>query len=541
MLKRWVNKLMSIKREDIWIFFVIMLVFINSYVVYLVGGTESSFTHLMYIPISIAAFLGGIKGAFGAALIGGIAIGPFMYKSVSDKIIQEPSVWIFRTVMFIVVGIVIGGLFQYIRRTKRIEIENSFKSQITGLPNINKLKKDMIEKISKKKSFSLIVFKIVNIDEINTYIDYSIGGKSLLKASQILKNVVNEQDVYSICINELAVIMPEGNIEDTYRKGLEYINMFKEPISVQGLSISLTIKGAIVNYPLHGNDSNDLFKKASIALNEECDKSDIFIYDFSIEKNHREKYEIMLSLYDALKNDEFYIVYHPKIGLHNNKVMGAEALIRWNRGIQGETYPEEFIKIAEDVGIISEITKWVIKNTIFQMEKWRQEGIIVKVAINISSKDLKNNSVMEFTKRCIKQSGIDPKNLEFELTERGIIENESMVKYLLNDVKKYGLKFSLDDFGTGYNSLINLIKLPIDYIKIDKFFIDNIDDEDCKVLIESIINTAHKRGKEIIAEGVEKKEQVEVLSRMDCDQIQGYYFSKPLPPEKLKEYILNYA
>ncbi len=175
------------------------------------------------------------------------------------------------------------------------------------------------------------------------------------------------------------------------------------------------------------------------------------------------------------------------------------------------------------------------------MEKWRQEGIIIKVAINISSKDLKNNSVMEFTQECIKQSGIDPKNIEFELTERGIIENENMVKYLLNDIRKCGLKFSLDDFGTGYNSLINLIKLPIDYIKIDKFFIDNIDDEDCKVLIKSIINTAHKRGKEIIAEGVEKKEQVEMLSRMDCDQIQGYYYSKPLLPEKLKDYILNYT
>ncbi len=132
--------------------------------------------------------------------------------------------------MFIIIGIVIGGLFQYIKRSKRIEIEKSLKNQITGLPNVNKLKKDLFETINKKKAFSLIVFKIVNINEINTYIDYTIGGKSILKASEILKNMVSEQDVYFRCTDELAVIMPEGNIEDTYRKGLEYINMFKEPI-----------------------------------------------------------------------------------------------------------------------------------------------------------------------------------------------------------------------------------------------------------------------------------------------------------------------
>lgn len=229
-----------------------------------------------------------------------------------------------------------------------------------------------------------------------------------------------------------------------------------------------------------------------------------------------------------------------EINLENNEIIGFEALLRWKSDRWGMMNPGKFIKIAEDAGIISEITKWVIKNVIDQLTKWKENGIQTKVAINISSEDLRDDTLIEYTKECLKASPIDSTMLEFELTERTIVENEKQVGHLLNKIKDSGIKTSLDDFGTGYNSLIHLSKLPIDYIKIDKIFIDNLNNMRDKVIIKGTIDLIHGLGREVIVEGVETAEQVDVLGNMDCDNIQGYYFSKPLPPEEVKQYILNF-
>ena len=203
--------------------------------------------------------------------------------------------------------------------------------------------------------------------------------------------------------------------------------------------------------------------------------------------------------------------------------------------------PSEFIKIAEDAGIINDITKWVIKNTIDQMDQWQAEGIKVNTAINISSKDLKNDSIIEYTINCMKTHQLGLDFLEFELTERTIVENEDRLCHFLDRLKEIGMKISLDDFGTGNNSLIHLAKLPIDYIKIDKVFIDHILNIQNRAIVEGIICLAHNLRMEVIAEGVETEEQMKLLKSMGCDYIQGYYFSKPLPPENLKDFILNFG
>lgn len=517
---------------------VLLLILATTYIVYLTGGTNSSFTHIMYIPIILAAYNWKIKGAAIVAFLGGITLGPLMPKDVAEGIIQEPSSWIFRTVMFVIIGIVIGLLFQHVKTLMKKENEKSFENDITGLPNTYKLQLDLNKVINKKKKFSLVTFKIINLDDINRYTDYSIGIKSLFKVIELLINLMGKDNVYSIYTNQLAVIMPELSTEDAYLKGLEFLKIFKEPISIDGFLVDIIIKGGIVSYPLHGNKPYDLFKKMDIALGTESNLSALSVYNTSIENQNKEKYEIIISLYEALKNDEFHIVYQPKISLNDNRIIGFEALLRWKRGNKELVNPEKFIKIAEDIGIIGEITKWVIKTTIKQLERWQEEGIITKVAINISSKDLKNKSIIEYIKNKLKESKINPTMLELELTERGIIENENMAEFLLNDARKNGMKISLDDFGTGYNSLITLIKLPIDYLKIDKYFIDNIEDEDNYVLINNLIRIAHNLEMKVIAEGVEKEEQIRRLKNMGCDYFQGYYFSKPLPPEEIKNLLL---
>ncbi|MGE4484137.1 MAG: putative bifunctional diguanylate cyclase/phosphodiesterase [Oscillospiraceae bacterium] len=532
----------SIKSEIIKkyfkIVFILIIIFFIDYIVYLTGGTQSAFTHLMYIPIIISAFYFDITGALAAAVLGGIAL-KIVPLNVADGTVQVSYSWLFRTVMFIIVGAVTALLFRRVKTFKKAEIERFYQNVVTGLPNVNRLKNDINGLINKHIDFSLIAFKVVNIDEINGYLGYDIGKKSMLRAAEILKNQSCIRNVYAEYTNEFAVILPNCSLKDARLKGLKSMNILKEPIIIDGFSIELIIKVGVVNYPLHSQDANDLIQKIYIVLDHVPGEDGISIYNTSIEQKSRERFEIITSLINAINNNEFHIVYQPKISIETNSVIGLEALIRWNNRIIGQKSPEEFIKIAEDIGFINEITKWVIKNTIDQIKIWQTEGLFIKVAFNISSKDL-NNSMVEYMKNCIIDSEIEPIMLEIELTERSIVKNEKMAKYLLYSIKDLGIQISLDDFGTGYNSLIGFINLPIDNIKIDKLFIDNINDHDSSKLIETIISFAHNTGKKVVAEGVENEKQLEVLKSMGCDYIQGYYFSKPVPPEEIKKFILSF-
>ncbi|WP_048601389.1 putative bifunctional diguanylate cyclase/phosphodiesterase [Rubeoparvulum massiliense] len=537
MPKRLLVHFTHLNRSFFKILLIMLLIAITVYMVYITGGTELAFTHIMYIPIILAGFFGGIKGAMGAALLGGYSLGPFMYKNVAEGIPQDLSGWVFRTTIFVVIGIVIGILFQYVKTSKKKAIEKSLKNEMTGLPNLNKLKMDIDERIVMQESFSLIAFEITNLGDINRYIDYQIGEQALLHLSKVLANFVDQEQVYSIHTNQLAIVVPGEQIEATYLIGEQIIKSFREPILIDGLLVEMMVKAGLVHFPLHGNDFNDLYRKLSIAMDQKSDTTGIFLYDPSKEQKNKERLDITVLLYDAIKNKKFNIVYQPQISLKNNQVIGVEALLRLSRGRKGSISPEEFIKVAEEVGIISEITKMVVKKTIAQLKEWQEEGFITKMAINISPKDLRNNALLEYTKEQLNTYCIDPSQLEFELTERGIVENEHVAEQLLMDARKLGVKISLDDFGTGYNSLMNLIKLPIDNIKIHKYFVDRLVEKENQALVESMIRTMHSLNKEVIAEGVETEEQVRILSKLGCDHIQGYYYSRPLPPEEVKSLL----
>lgn len=543
MRKRLVSKLINFNDND-YVFqigIILSLVFIVYCIVYASGGTQFACVHLMYIPIIIAAFIFNIKGGIGVALLSGIILGPFMPVNVSIGLRQDLRSCILRIIFFTVMGLILGLLFDYIKKNKEIQIKSSYEHVITGYPNVNKLKIDLTKMIDNKENFSLVTLKFTNLNDINRYSDITIGQKAVFKELEIAEKVFDKNSIYSIYTNELAVIMPNCNIEKTYLKTKDFLSNFKDPIVIDRLPIGIIIKAGIVNFPMHSKEVNDLFKKLGRTLDQKSnDENDICIYDDSIAQKMKEDFETAVFLYDAIKYDKFTIVYQPKVNQKKNEVMGVEALLRWNNEIKGNMNPAKFIKIAEDVGIINEITKWVIRNVICQLKKWQEDGIRIKTAINISSKDLNNNSIIEYTRNCIKENQIDPAMLEFELTERTIVENENKVENLLSYIKDTGMKISLDDFGTGYNSLIHLVSLPIDYIKIDKVFIDNINNIHNRTLIQSTIDLAHNLGKEVIAEGVETEEQMKMLYSMGCDNVQGYYFSKPLPPEGIKDFILNF-
>ena len=221
-------------------------------------------------------------------------------------------------------------------------------------------------------------------------------------------------------------------------------------------------------------------------------------------------------------------------------MFGVEALLRWNDSAYGNIPISDVIKIAEDAEFISQITRWVIEHSILQLKKWQKEGIHTRIAINLSSRDLKDTAILDFTKERLEAYQINPEFLEFELTERTIIEDEATLFGVLTEIRKAGIRISLDDYGTGHNSLKYISKLffHFDYIKIDKQFIDEIRSN--IILVEAIIKAAHNFGIEVIAEGVELEEQHDIIKSIHCDYVQGYYFSKPLTPEKLTEFLAEF-
>lgn len=534
----------DMKSSIFWIMIILLLIFISRTIIYFFGGTSSSLVHLLYIPILVTVFNFGTKEGILIAIIAGISVGPFMPLNVEEGTMQLMFSWIFRTVMFVVIVLIVGLLVEHIRAINDIEKKKAYEDVITGYPNLNKFRNDLNNIIHDKiyKSFSLIIFKYENLDMINRHVDHETGQKSLIELLTIADKFFSEAIIYSINPNKFVVICPNIDCEESYNIANKFLHITKKPVYINELPISFIVKGGIVYYPFHSNESNDIIMKLEKTLDQASrTQKNIAIYDNNIEDESGVYYNILVSLYEALQNDVFNLVYQPKINLHD-KFVGAEVLLRWNNSTYNDFPISRLIKIAEDAGFISEVTKWVIKKVVIQQKEWQKEGLNIKVAINLSSMDLIDDSIIKYTIETLKTYDINPSFIEFELTERTIIEDENRVFNLLKEIKDYGIKISLDDYGSGYNSLKYLIynTCTFDCIKIDKILIDNIASVHNMIMIEAIIKAVHEIGLDVVAEGVETEEQVNVLKSIGCDTIQGFYYSKPLPPEELKAFVLKW-
>jgi EAL domain-containing protein (putative c-di-GMP-specific phosphodiesterase class I)/GGDEF domain-containing protein len=515
-----------------------LLILTIGYVVYVSGGTKGALPHLMYVPIILAALFFGIWGAVGAAIAGALVLGPFMPENTVLGIMQNHAGWMVRGGFFVLMGVLIAILFKWIFAYSKKEREQSTTNLITGLPNANKLSNDIDNLLGSKTNFSLLGFKVENFDDINRYASYDIAIKSLFVAIEALKEL-SGVTVYSIYVREFAIILQDGNVDNARQLGLQFLSQMQTPLLLDGFNIALIIKCGLVHCPPQQQNSRDVIKKIGIALDHETRGAELQVYDDTIAQERKDRFDLAVALLNAIKNEEFHLVYQPKINLADNSASGVEALLRWNHSGGLQIGPDIFISMAEELGIISEISMWVIRNTISQAIRWNANNAPVKIAINLSPKDLKTPSVVHYLIRLIKESALEPSLIEVELTERALYENESMMLHLIGLLRELGVKISLDDFGTGYNSLIDLVLIPIDYIKIDKSFIDCILCDHYQILIDTVISYAHKSGKKVIAEGVENEFQLDILKNMGCDFVQGYYFSKPLPLNDLEAFLFR--
>ncbi|MEL7605867.1 MAG: EAL domain-containing protein [Sedimentibacter saalensis] len=523
------------------IVFIIFSIFLTTLIAFMTGGSNSSL-HLLYIPLFFSVLVFGIKGGIITAVVAGLAVGPYLPINSANNIMQPPAMWLFRIGIFIVIVVFVGSLIELIKKTEELEKRKAYEDLRTGYYNFNKFKLDLWTMVSscKYQDISVIMFEFQNIDMIKRYVDVETSQKSFVELLDKAEKYFEDGTIYAATSKKITVILPEWDAWEAAKSAKDFIATTKKPVYIDNFPISIVVKGAVINYPKHETDGDRLIVKLDKAI-EQCLRchSEVVIYDDIIEIEQEKYYSGLVSLYHSLQNDMFTLAYQPKIDLKNNSVIGVEALLRWKDKDKKSMSISELIRRAEEAGFINQITRWVIKNTAMQMKRWDEKGIIMPVSINLSAKELSDDTFVEYVRECLDEYGVNPINLEFELTERIIILDEKNALEQFRKLKKMGIKMSLDDYGSGFNSAKYLMEYGeiFDYLKIEKKLIDKITNEKNFAIIKCMINATHMFGMKLVAEGVETLSQVELLKSADCDYIQGFYYSKPLFAEDLEQFL----
>ncbi len=423
------------------------------------------------------------------------------------------------------------------------EIEFEDKDFLTGLYNRNYCKKIFKDYADRGLGFSFVYFDIDSFKSVNDALNYEVGDEILQYVSRSLLDALAD-DVYIFRFggDEFACIVSKEVSDISVQECVDrIISIFKETIYLEKLIVDMTISLGVVYYPQNTKDVNDVFKVAELAMREAKKEQENSICFFEKELQNKLDAKILMesNLASSVRNNELFIEYQPIIHLNDSETISFEALVRWNSKVLALVSPAEFIPVAEEMGQIYNIGYWVMDKAVEKLSNLvKKSNKKVNISINISPLQLKDIAFTESVEKIIKKHSVSPDSIIFEFTESVFIENDELARKILEDIRRLGIQTAIDDFGTGYSSMTYLKDMNINYLKIDKTFIDDLGKSSrLNLLVESIINIGHNLGMIITAEGVETEEQLNILKALGCDSIQGYYFSKPLSEDNLVKYL----
>lgn len=431
------------------------------------------------------------------------------------------------------------------KRNEEKVLRLAYYDLITKLPNRAMFEKELTLQISNakesNKKCALLYFDLDDFKNINDTLGHTYGDKLLKKVARTL--IEYKKEDYTLARlggDEFALIVTDvKDLSQLYKLANMIINSLEKPWVLNDQEFYISTSIGIAVFPDHGQDFQTLLRNADTAMYsaKEAGKRCYRIYKEEMYMKKIEFINMKKSLRYGVKNEEFILNYQPVVDLKEGKIIGAEALIRWEHPEQGLIAPNDFIPIAEKSGIIKEIGKWTLKAACKQNKIWLDKGYKHnKVSINMSALEFKQKNLVRNIKRIVEETGLESKYLVVEITENIILEDISYTIDVLNELKKMDIKIALDDFGTGYSSLNYLKILPIDFLKLDKSFINNITTKAKEQAItKCLIRLAHNIGLKVVAEGIETEEQYNYLRKINCDLGQGYFFSKPLPAEKFEK------
>lgn len=367
---------------------------------------------------------------------------------------------------------------------------------------------------------------------------HSVGDLLLNAVAERLTASVRDGDTVA-CLggDEFTIILADVAKEEDVAKAAHKIhNVFSKPFDLEGRELFATTSIGISIYPKDGEDPETLLKNADTAMcrAKEEGRNNYQFYSPTMTVKAAERLALEDSLHHALQRGEFLLHYQPQVDLKTGQIIGMEALVRWQRPDRGMVSPKEFIPLAEETGLIVPIGEWVLRTACAQNKAWQAAGFPpIRMAVNLSARQFQQRNLIEMVARVLEETGLASNYLELELTESSIMQNVQTTIATLRELNAIGIAISIDDFGTGYSSLNYLKRFPINTLKIDQSFVHDIpNDPDDAAIVTAIITLAHSLKLKVIAEAVEIVEQLEFLRSLQCDKIQGYLFSKPLPAEE---------
>lgn len=440
-----------------------------------------------------------------------------------------------------------------IRGRKEIEqkiYHLAYHDPLTNFPNrrsfMIKLRDEILNRRKTKEKMAILFIDLDNFKSINDQWGHDMGDLVLKEAAIMIQSSICPSDVAARLGGDEFMVMLKSirDDQDTINVVQSILKKFQSPLFVDGQEFIITCSIGIANYPEHGRSSEELMKNADDALYsvKGQGKNNFIIFNKSIENKTLERRLLENALRKAIKKQEFYLEYQPKLNISTNEIIGMEALVRWNHPDLGTIPPVKFISLAESTGLIIPLGEWILRESCRQTKEWQEKGYPqLRVSVNVSVRQFEDPYFIEKIKRILHEIGLDPHWLEIELTESVFADLKHTVP-ILEEIRNLGIHISVDDFGTGYSSLSYIKHLPIDTLKVDQSFIKDVHlNHQSKAIVSAVIHLAETIGLNVIAEGIETLEHVEALSKDGLKFGQGYFYSRPLRCEAFEEFVTNNA
>jgi len=439
--------------------------------------------------------------------------------------------------------------FSELRKLEQQLSHQATHDQLTGFPNrtlmLDRLRQSIAHAERSDRVVAVLLLDLDDFKNINDALGHAFGDELLRHVGQRLSTCLRGGDTFGrLGGDEFAVLLEDmAQMEDVLPivEKLQYA--LSQPFTVQAYDLSVNASIGITFYPNDDLEAENLLRNADIAMYEAKNRgrNTYCFYKTDMNSNVKERLELLEQLRRAVVNEEFVLYYQPKVNLVSGEVCGMEALIRWQHPEMGMIPPNDFIPLAEDSGLILEIGAWVLRTACFQNRAWQNAGLPpLRVAVNLSARQFKQEGLIRQISAALRESGLDAAFLELEITESMVMDSAEHSLAVLHALKDTGVALSIDDFGTGYSSLSYLQRFPVNFLKIDRSFVINApSDPNDAAIAGAIISMAHQLGLQVIAEGVETEQHVEFLCQHQCDEMQGYFFSKPLPAAEFEKLLRN--
>jgi diguanylate cyclase (GGDEF)-like protein len=464
------------------------------------------------------------------------------HKQLVDDFIENFSIYLFIFFLINIITFLLFNIISHAERKRRNDlIYEATHDSLTTLPNRNYLKQEIHNWIYEgAPPFSMYYIDMDHFKNINDSFGHEYGDLLLIEFSKRLLNMVrNDSIVIREGGDEFIILTYRTDTQEILAHTQKILDAIAASYKIHHLSFIVGASIGIARYPEHGETLDMLLRASDIAMYEaKKQKNSICLFVQDMQKSYLNRLNLEQALHQALKENEFFMVYQPQLD-QNGVIYGIEALVRWQHPQMGLIPPDEFISIAETSGIMPKLGDFILTKTLSEIKCLQEElNISFQTSINISVKQFMENNFLEKLFKKIENANLKQISLCLEITENLFIEDIDYIIPILEQIHEMGLSISMDDFGTGYSSLSMLRELPIDELKIDKSFVQKIlEDIPTRKMIQSIITIGKNLDLFIIAEGVEEKEQEELLKTFGCDRFQGYLYSKPLPYEKLKDFL----